>query len=82
MTRRAADSRTAHSLYRGLRVTLTQLPGGGATLVTVASKGERDRWDEWSLLYPAVRMGAVELDSADAALEAIGAAVTELLRRG
>lgn len=79
---RAASAATAHSLYRGLRVTITQLPDGGATLVTVAAKGPRQRWDEWSLLYPAVRMGALEVHSHMEALEAIQTAVGQLLASG
>lgn len=79
---RAASAETAHSLYRGLRVTITQLPDGGATLVTVAAKSHSARWDEWSLLYPAIRMGELRVDSHLGALEAIQSAVQQLLSEG
>lgn len=78
----AADPRTAQSLYRGLRVTVTQLPDDGACLVSVATKAEKARWDEWNLLYPAIRIEARTFDSHEAVLEALQTVIGDLLRRG
>jgi len=47
--------RAAASLYRGIRVTLVQAPLTHTALVTVSVKGAAQRWDEWSLLFPALR---------------------------
>jgi len=79
---RAADAPTARSLYRGLRVTVTQLPADGACLVMVATKPERGHWDEWNLIYPAIRLEPRVFDSHEAVLEALQAVIGRLLADG
>lgn len=50
------SKRKAGSFYRGIKVTLTQAPGDRPCVVTVATKRADRPWDEWDLLFPAVRV--------------------------
>jgi hypothetical protein len=59
---------TNMSRYRGLRVQITQAPGMDSCLVTVAVKGLSAHWDEWSLVFPALR---VDLGTAHNTYEAV-----------
>lgn len=58
----------AESRYRAVRLTVTAHPHGGASVVTVAVKQPTGRWDDWSLLFPALRC---PLDSPSHALEVL-----------
>lgn len=46
----------ARSAYRGFRVTLTEVPGADHCFVTLATKNAQQHWDEWTMLFPALRM--------------------------
>ena len=48
-------SRPAESRYRAVRLTVTAHPQGGPAIVTVAVKQPTGRWDDWHLLFPAIR---------------------------
>lgn len=50
----------AASRYRGLRLTITQAPGSDKVWLTIAAKTWQGRWDEWSLIVPAM---PVEVDT-------------------
>lgn len=56
------DSPRARSLYRGLRMTLTQAPGDSPSVLTLSVKHESGRWDEWNLLFPAIRVAHQPLE--------------------
>lgn len=49
-------SQVAVSRYRGFRVTVTQDPARDTAWVTVATKQVRGRWDEWTLVFPALEI--------------------------
>ena len=49
-------SKTAGSYYRGLRLTINQAPGDKPCIVTLSTKPLDRAWDEWSLLFPAIRV--------------------------
>lgn len=57
----AKPSLRARSTYRGLRVTITQPPGDRPLVLTLSAKGEGSRWDEWNLLFPAIRVPTREI---------------------
>lgn len=65
----------ARSLYRGVRVTLTDLPDRDAAIVTVAVKQANGRWDDWSLLFPAKRVSGAAIGSTTDALHVMQAAL-------
>lgn len=69
----------AKSHYRGLRVTVTQNPGHGASLVSVAVKPPRGAWDEWSLLFPAIKVETMKVDDYTGVLKVVIATVEALL---
>jgi len=79
---KAVETPIAQSRYRGLRLTVTQLPNDGALLVGVAVKAERAHWDDWNLLYPAVRLEPQALDSHMAVLECLQGVIQHLLADG
>jgi hypothetical protein len=55
------------SLYRGLRLSLTQTGGTGRVYVTLETKRVGDGWDEWSLEHPVLRLGEERItETADA----------------
>lgn len=65
----------AGSVYRGARATLTQHPGGDYMFLTIAVKDVRGRWDEWSLLMPALRVPSDVVDQHLGAAEALESAL-------
>jgi hypothetical protein len=69
------------STYRGLRVTLTQPVGGDTCVVSVSVKREADGWDEWSLLFPSIRLETGPLTSSLDAAEVVGEAVSHVMER-
>lgn len=50
----------ARSYYRGLRLNITQSPGDRPCIVTLATKPLDKAWDDWSLLFPAIRVPVPE----------------------
>jgi len=70
-----------YSRYAGMRVTLTQTLGSDQCLVTVSVKGRQDGWDEWTLLFPAIRHHSGPLTSSVDAATAVGEAVEMVLER-
>lgn len=72
----------ARSGYRAIRVTLTNRPGGDVAFLTVAVKRPTGRWDEWDLLFPAVRTDASGLHSYADVLEAMITALQDIQRMG
>lgn len=46
----------ARSIYRGIRVGITQRDLDGPCLVTLSTKQLDQPWDEWDLLFPAIRV--------------------------
>lgn len=64
-----------------MRITLTQTLGSDQCLVTVSVKGRQDGWDEWSLLFPALRQDSGPLTSSLDAAVAVGEAVESVLLR-
>lgn len=72
------SARPAQSLYAGLRVTVTRSPvQDGPLWVTVAIKQVTGRWDEWSLLFPAVKVRGPDA-SIDGWLEVLEYVIQEL----
>jgi hypothetical protein len=61
----------ASSNYRGLKLTVTQSPEGDYALVSLSVKSTGNRWDEWTLVMPALR---VPLESAGSLLEVLDVA--------
>lgn len=58
---RPRPQRRAQSLYRGVRVTLTQDVRGNLALVTVSVKDSAAPWSDWSALAPAQRIEGREI---------------------
>lgn len=58
MAQARRTSAKARSNYRGLKVTLTQKPDGGVCLVSVSTKAAEAGWEDWNLLFPALRIQA------------------------
>lgn len=56
-----AEHVPSKSMYRGIRVTLTQAPGDRPSILTLSVKHVGRQWDEWNLLFPAIRVPAREL---------------------
>lgn len=69
----------ARSLYRGLRLTVTQPPDQGPSVLTLAVKHPAGKWDEWNLLFPALRIPHRELDGYEAVLRLVAETVATLL---
>lgn len=69
----------AKSLYKGLRITLTQAPGDSPSILCVSVKHPAGRWDEWNLLFPALRVPHRELDGYGAVLALLAETVETLL---
>lgn len=57
---------------------MTQHPEGGPAFVTVASKGPGGRWDEWSTLFPAIRLDLPPASTAVEAMRIIEVALTQV----
>lgn len=70
------------SRYNGIRVSLAQAPGGGATFITLAVKHHTGGWDEWSLLLPAIRREFDAFNGASEAVEVLHQVLADLLRDG
>lgn len=70
------------SRYNGIRISLSQPPGGGATFITIAVKHHTGGWDEWSLLYPAIRREFDAFNGASEAVEVLHEALGTILREG
>lgn len=68
----------AASNYRGLKVTVTQVPEREHCLVTVSTKEILKPWDDWSLLFPAIRVPSRELNGVDEVLELVQVALAHL----
>lgn len=49
-------SQPARSHYRGIRVTINQTGPEKPCLVTVSTKQLDRSWDQWDLLFPAIRV--------------------------
>lgn len=47
---------SAASRYRGFRVTVTQHPSSDTAYVTISTKQVKGRWDEWTLIAPAMAL--------------------------
>lgn len=60
--------RKAVSAYRGLRITVTQHPEQDNAYVSLSVKQVSGRWDEWALLFPALRVDAPPAESVTEAL--------------
>ena len=50
------EGRRARSCYRGIRVTITQTGTDTPCLVSVSTKQLDEAWDQWDLLFPAIRV--------------------------
>lgn len=48
--------RVAQSIYRGIRLNITQQSLEKPCLVTLATKQLDRAWDQWDLLFPAIRV--------------------------
>lgn len=70
------------STYKGLRVTVVQAPGDRPAILTVAVKPEAAGWDEWHLLFPALRVPHRELVSSGDVLALLAEVVEDLLSKG
>jgi len=79
MARRTPAGPPARSTYKGIRVTLTQTPGDRPAILTLAVKGETARWDEWNLLFPAIRVPHRPLSDYRDVLAVVCSAVETLL---
>lgn len=53
---RKAPKTLSRSLYRGMRLTVTEGPNGDWCLITVSVKQLHGKWDEWTMLFPALRL--------------------------
>lgn len=71
---------TALSVYNGIKVTITQAPGDRPAVVTVAVKQREDHWDDWNLLYPAIRVPLRDIKGHRDVLRTIVDVVEELIR--
>lgn len=81
MPNRPAE-RPARSLYRGLRVSIVQRDLDTPCLVTLATKRLDAPWDQWDLLFPAIRVAVDPRDSDgyQGILRTVVRAVEELIR--
>jgi hypothetical protein len=76
------NQRPARSLYRGIRVSITQRDLETPCLVTLATKQLNAPWDQWDLLFPAIRVPVDPRDSDgyQGILRTVVRAVEELIR--
>lgn len=73
-------SKPAKSNYAGVRLTVTQPPDQGAPcIVTLATKQTHQPWDQWDLLFPALRMPVRDIDSYVGILEAVRGVLQALI---
>lgn len=70
------------STYRGLRLTVTHTPEDGPSFLTLAVKSEVGGWNEWSLLFPAVRVPHRPLQDHRDVLALAAECLEGLLERG
>lgn len=73
------SKRPARSNYLGLRITVTQLPEQPTALVNLSTKAAHGRWDDWSLLYPSLRVPLREVRDHRDILRVIVDAVQDLI---
>lgn len=73
--------RTAVSHYRGLRLTINQTGPDKPCLVSLSVKEMDKPWDQWDLLFPAIRVPIPPggLDGYESCLTAVGSAIEALL---
>lgn len=69
----------AKSYYRGLRVTLTQSPDSRVCLVGVSTKAAEAPWEDWNLLFPAIRVPAREVNGYESVLRLLVDTIEGLL---
>lgn len=69
----------AKSLYTGLRLTVTQQDPSRPCVVTLSTKQRESLWDDWNLLFPAIRVEVQPLNGYDDVLRAVVATVEALL---
>lgn len=63
----------AQSIYRGVRLTITQPPDGDQPcIVTLAVKQTYQPWDQWDLIFPAIRVPVGPLEGYSDVLKAVG----------
>lgn len=76
-----SEGRRARSCYRGIRVTINQTGLDKPCLVSLSTKQLDRAWDEWDLLFPAIRVPIPEggIDGYTGILRLIGAAFEALL---
>lgn len=67
----------AASRYRGLRITVTQDVESPTAWVTVAGKRLDDRWDEWALVLPSIRIEEFDVETVDGAASRLARALVE-----
>lgn len=70
------------STYKGLRLTVVQAPDERPMVLTVAVKRESAGWDEWGLLFPALRVPHRPMDSSGDVLALVAEIVEQLLEQG
>lgn len=73
-------SKPAQSVYRGIRLTVTQPPDPDSPcIVTLAVKELYKPWDDWSLLYPAIRVPVRDIASHEDVLRAVARTIEALI---
>lgn len=71
----------ARSYYRGIKLTVVQPPAPDSPcVVSLSVKRADQRWDEWSLLMPSIRVPVQEINGYEDILNACVAAVQAVLR--
>ncbi len=71
----------ARSYYRGVKMTIVQPPAPDSPcVVSLSVKRVDQRWDEWSLLMPSIRVPVAEINGYEDILQACVAAVQAVLR--
>lgn len=70
----------AGSYYAGIRVTLTQPPDPDSPcIVTVSTKQTYQPWDQWDLLFPAIRVPVGPVNGYTDVLRTLCATIESLL---
>lgn len=77
-----SEGRKARSVYRGIKVCITQTDLETPCLVSISTKHLNKPWDDWSLVFPAIRVPIPEspAGSYQDILSLVAASVQALIR--
>jgi hypothetical protein len=67
----------AGSLYAGIRVTITRIPGADHGFLSLSTKSSAVGWNEWDSICPAIRVDMLDVATTREALEALARSILE-----